>query len=267
MRFLLLILLVLSIPEAHAEMVNLGDIDVKYKIEGSGNPILLLNGFGNPLDSWPTEFIEKLKENHTVITFDYRGVGNTTLGDKKYTLKQLAIDADLFLDKINITKTDVLGTSMGGMVVQEMALFSKKIDKLVVASSHCGQDITQPSKEIQNLQNLKGSELKAKLRQAIYPKGFNFSTLPKSSEVISDSTISKQQEAILDWKGTCDKLKNIRLETLVIVGKNDNFVPPQNSVTIAKNIKGSWLIQLEDGWHPLAATSSKFADSILFFLS
>ncbi len=46
----------------------------------------------------------------------------------------------------------------------------------------------------------------------------------------------------------------------------DNFTSPPNSQLISKNIAGSWLIQL-DGGHPLGFTNTKFADSILFFLS
>lgn len=267
LKFLLFLLFILLLPVASAEQVQVGDISIRYNIEGQGDPILLINGFGNALDSWRPALIEKLKENHTVITFDNRGVGNTTSGDKKFTIQQFAKDTDLFLSRINVNKTDVLGTSMGGMIAQELALFSNKIDKLIIASSHCGQDITPPSKEVQKLENLKPSELKEKLPEVIYPEEFNFSTLPKSSEIVTDKTIAAQQKAILDWKGTCDKLKNIKQETLVIVGKHDNFTPPPNSVLIAKNIKGSTLIQVEGG-HPITAMyPDKFANIILLFLN
>jgi pimeloyl-ACP methyl ester carboxylesterase len=156
---------------------------------------------------------------------------------------------------------------MGGMIAQELALFSNKIDKLIIASSHCGQDITQPSKDIQKLNDVRPSELKEKLLKVLYPEGFDFSTLPKSSEIVSDKTIAAQQKAILDWRGTCDKLEKIKQETLVIVGKHDNLTPPPNSALIAKNIKGSSLIKIEGGHVIAAVYPDKFADIILLFLN
>jgi pimeloyl-ACP methyl ester carboxylesterase len=268
MKFLLLLLFVLFIPIAHAEQIQVGDITVKYKKIGQGDPILLISGTGNQLEFWPSDLIHKLSKNHTVITFDNHGIGNTTFGYKKFTMKQFALDTDLFLEKINVTKTDVLGFSLGGMIAQELALFSNKIDKLIISSSHCGGSQTTPaSKEIMNILNSKlaPTEKKEKLRTIIYPKGFDFDTLPKSSEIVTDKAVAAQQNAIANWKGVCDSIKNIKLETLVIVGKQDNFTPSSNSQLISKNIKGSKLIQI-DGGHPLGFTNAKYADSILFFL-
>lgn len=248
---------------AHAEQIRVGDISVKYNIQGEGDPIVLINGFGNHLESWNSSFIEKLKEKHTVITFDNRGVGNTTSGSKPFTIKQFAKDTDLFLDKINVTKTHVMGFSMGGKIAQELALFSDKIDKLIISSTNCGQQITPAFKKVREALEASPSEIKAELREVIYPKNWNLVT-SNSSEVVSSKTIGLQQEAIAKWKGTCDKLKNIEQETLITVGKKDNFTPPPNAVLMAKNIKGSWLIQL-DGMHPIA-TQKGLAESILFFM-
>ena len=58
--------------------VHVGDIDIAYKMFGKGNPILLINGFSAPLDFWDPILLEKLASNHTVITFDNRGIGNTS---------------------------------------------------------------------------------------------------------------------------------------------------------------------------------------------
>jgi hypothetical protein len=52
MKFLLLLLLyIFFLPVANAEQVLVGDISVKYNIQGKGDPILLINGFGGRLDS------------------------------------------------------------------------------------------------------------------------------------------------------------------------------------------------------------------------
>jgi pimeloyl-ACP methyl ester carboxylesterase len=267
MKFLLLLLLyIFFLPVANAEQVLVGDISVKYNIQGKGDPILLINGFGGRLDSWQPELIQKLTKNHTVITFSNRGVGNTTAGDKLFTIKQFAQDTKLFLDAINITKTDVLGSSMGGMIAQELALTSNKIDKLVLVSSHCGQRLAALSEEVIDALNSKPSEIKQKLREINYPNGFDFNTLPTSHEIISDKTIIAQNNAILYWVGTCHELQDLKQETLILVGKDDALTPPSNSIRMAKNIPNSTLIQIEGGHSITEMYPEKVANIILFFL-
>ncbi|MGA7369362.1 MAG: alpha/beta hydrolase [Nitrososphaeraceae archaeon] len=72
------------------EKVSVGDIDVEYKMFGKGDPIVLFNGASDNIDAWDPSFLTGLSSNHTVIIFDQRGIGNTTIGSKPYTIQQLA---------------------------------------------------------------------------------------------------------------------------------------------------------------------------------
>ena len=65
--------------------VHIGDIDVGYKMFGKGDPILLFNGASDSMDAWDPSFLTAISSNHTVIVFDQRGIGNTTVGSKPYT--------------------------------------------------------------------------------------------------------------------------------------------------------------------------------------
>lgn len=53
--------------------------------------------------------------------------------------------------------------------------------------------------------------------------------IPKSTETVSNQTINKQNEAISNWQGTCDRLKNITRPTLVMVETGDTPTLPANS--------------------------------------
>lgn len=64
LKFLLFLLFIFSLPVASAEQVQVGDISIRYNIEGQGDPILLINGFGNALDSWQPALTEKLRKSH-----------------------------------------------------------------------------------------------------------------------------------------------------------------------------------------------------------
>ena len=88
---------------------------------------------------WDPIFLKGLSTNHTVIVFDNRGMGNTTIGSKNFTIDQFAADNVGLLDALKINKSDVLGHSMGGMIAQQLTLnYSDKVDDLIIYASNCG---------------------------------------------------------------------------------------------------------------------------------
>jgi pimeloyl-ACP methyl ester carboxylesterase len=109
-----------SVRDMPAKKIRIGDIDVAYKIFGNGDPILLISGSGNVMDSWPTTFLQDLSLNHTVLIFDNRGVGNTTAGTRPFSISQFANDTIGLLDALN--RTDILGFSMASFIAQQLTL-------------------------------------------------------------------------------------------------------------------------------------------------
>jgi hypothetical protein len=69
-----------NIQDIPVEKVQVGDIDIAYKMFGKGEPILLFNGASDGMDAWDPSFLTGLSSNHTVIAFDQRGIANTTVG-------------------------------------------------------------------------------------------------------------------------------------------------------------------------------------------
>jgi pimeloyl-ACP methyl ester carboxylesterase len=72
--------------------VHVGDIDIAYRTFGKGDLILLISGSGLAMDQWQPSLLRDLSRNHTVIIFDNRGVGNTTIGTKSVSIQQFAND-------------------------------------------------------------------------------------------------------------------------------------------------------------------------------
>src|SRR5215207_3112700 len=83
---------ILDLKNIPSKQVRVGDIDVSYKIFGKGDPILLIMGYSGSKNDWDSTFLKGLSSNHTVIIFDNRGIPNSTLGTKDYTINQLAED-------------------------------------------------------------------------------------------------------------------------------------------------------------------------------
>lgn len=53
-------------------------------------PIVLINGQSTTKDMWSPTLLKELSANRTVIIFDNRGVGESTVGTKEFSINQFA---------------------------------------------------------------------------------------------------------------------------------------------------------------------------------
>jgi pimeloyl-ACP methyl ester carboxylesterase len=248
----------INVQNIPSKKVHVGDIDIAYNTFGKGEPIILINGYSFAMDSWHPTLLEKLAANHTVIIFDNRGIGNTTSGDdEQFSIGQFANDTASLLDALKIKKADVLGWSMGGAIAQELAInHPDRVGKLIIHASFCGpMKSIQPSQEVLNaMTNETGTaeDRIARLHPLFFPEEWRkentnyLESIPKTTETISNQTLSQYKEAIANWEGTCNKLANIAQPTLVIVGTKDTGAPLTVSLQITEQIPGAGLFKSKE---------------------
>jgi pimeloyl-ACP methyl ester carboxylesterase len=268
------------------KIVYVGDIDIAYKMSGRGEPILLISGGSADKNAWDPSFISDLSSNHTVIVFDNRGVGNTTIGSKPYTIEQLANDTAGLLDALKIQNANVLGYSLGSYIAQQLAITNpEKVSRLILAGASCGgkESMSKPP-EFLNLQNelvnkisnnvtisreenieLLNATLGAgwirlhpeSLENVTEGKGFFASISPEAQE--GQNNIGHSWEAT-NWDGVCEELTKLAKPTLIITGTDDNYYQPhENSLILAEKIPGAWLVQIENAAH---AVMDQYPDEI-----
>ena len=275
-----------NIQNTSEKIVQVGDIDIAYKMSGKGDPILLISGGSADKNAWDPSFISDLSSNHTVIVFDNRGVGNTTIGSQPYTIEQLANDTAGLIDALNIPKANVLGYSLGSYIAEQLALTNpEKVNRLVLAGASCGGKESMPKPpEFLNLQNelvnkisnnvtisreenieLLNATLGAgwirlhpeSLENVTEGKGFFGSISPEAQE--GQNNIGHSWEAT-NWDGVCEELTKLAKPTLIITGTDDNqYQPHENSLILAEKIPGAWLVQIENAPH---AVMDQYPDEI-----
>jgi pimeloyl-ACP methyl ester carboxylesterase len=253
----------INMQDIPLQKVHVGDIDVAYKMFGSGEPLILFNGASDGMDAWDPALLTGLSSNHTVIVFDPRGIGNTTAGSNPYTHQQLANDTAGLLDALKITRANVLGYSLGSYLAQQLTvMYPEKVNSLVLVGSSCaGKDHTPKPPEFIKLQSdivnkslnnipHTAEELKLlvaasvgsgwiKLRPESLDIPANITTLqqikPGLPPEIADNPnkVGKHWEDNPTWTGTCDELAKLNKPTLVITGTDDNMYQPHiNSLKI-----------------------------------
>lgn len=263
------------------QKIKVGDITIAYKKFGKGNPLLLIMGFAGGLNTWEPNMTKKLSQNHTVIIFDNRGIGGTSLGNKNLSISQFAQDAVGLIDALHLNKTDIMGFSMGGFIAQEVALSNpEKINKMIIYASGCGgNEGTFLSQNLSQItQNSKSpKEFYDKLIPLIFPQDWLSSHLkfinnPNGAGFPSNITmqmLQNQYKAISSWHnaGVCNQLGKINMPTLIIVGTKDVLQPKVDSLIMAEKIPDSWLIRIQGGGHAMMTQyPDKMASIIESFL-
>jgi pimeloyl-ACP methyl ester carboxylesterase len=255
---------------AKTEHVQVGDINIAYKRFGQGKPILFISGTSQTKDAWEPSLLSELAStNHTVIVFDNRGMGETTIGTKPFSIEQFANDTAGLLEALNIEKADVLGASLGSFVAQELALnYPEKVDRLILHATYCGgneaiyasgqaAERAMILSSAQMLQNMTAEEQAMVLAQIMFPPEWleehpeilNTVIQLAPSRSASPEIIQQQGFASGTWKGSCDRLANITQRTLLIVGDQDVLLPAANSVMMAQRIPNSWLVIIQGTGH------------------
>jgi pimeloyl-ACP methyl ester carboxylesterase len=103
------------------QYVQVNGNKIAYRYIGSGSPIVLANRMRGTLDTWDPVFLDKLAERHTVITFDYPGVGYSA-GALPGDMGQVASFVNDFTTAIKLDKFAMLGWSWGGFTTQTLLL-------------------------------------------------------------------------------------------------------------------------------------------------
>src|ERR1700730_3205845 len=125
--------------------VRVGEIVLDYERNGSGPPLLLILGMSGASLHWGGPFLELLRRDFEVIAYDHRGVGASSPLTGAITIGQLAEDASALLSALELDSAHVLGSSMGGMIAQELALkHPEQVRTLALGCTYCGgPDSTQ----------------------------------------------------------------------------------------------------------------------------
>jgi pimeloyl-ACP methyl ester carboxylesterase len=112
-----------------------GPVTIAYDVRGRGAPLVLIQGVG--IGRWGWEPVaDRLARRFQVVTIDNRGIGDSDAPRGRASTRTLAEDVVAVLDHAGIPKAGILGTSLGGMVAQELALaHPERVDRLVLVAT------------------------------------------------------------------------------------------------------------------------------------
>jgi pimeloyl-ACP methyl ester carboxylesterase len=242
-------------------IARINGININYRIEGEGTPLIMVGGLGGDLNMWNPQ-VSAFKIHYKLIRFDNRGAGKSDKPVGPYSTRMMADDVVGLLDILGIEKAVVFGFSMGGMIAQEIAInYPQRVAKLVLVSTYACQNHesgnTQEAKQLLVLSGLKyiwrfmSLIFNNKLFSLIF---FLLRSLGRNKA--NEEGYKGQFAACLDHNAL-DRLRLIKAQTLVIVGTNDRLIRPSSSEVIVSKISDAKLVRILNGSHMMSFEMSK----------
>jgi pimeloyl-ACP methyl ester carboxylesterase len=248
-----------AIPTQH---VQVGDIQVGYKVLGQGPPLLMIMGFGSTMDLWEPTVVMSLAGQHRVFLFDNRGMGETSAKGGEFTIEQFADDTSGLIDALSLPQATILGWSMGTNIALELALrHPEKVNALLLIAADCGgsQAIPPAPDVLKTVADTSGSAAERGMRLfgLLFPDEWLKAhpeinrRFPRPSETSPAESVQRQAQAMANYQGCYDRLPQIQVPTLLITGTEDVLAPPGNSSILASRIPAPWLASFRGGGHGL----------------
>lgn len=261
--------------------VTVNDIQIYYEVQGEGFPLVMIMGLSANVDWWDPRMIQELSKKFKMVMFDNRGAGRTDVSNREYTLKLFADDTAGLMDALGISRANVFGVSMGGMIAQELVLnYPEKVEKLVLCSTNCGgTKSVPPSEEVLGMLTADRSAFSPEeIVRMWIPLLFTEDFIKKNPDLvelsirqmlrapISNEAFTRQLNAIMEFD-TYERLPQIKVPTLVLQSKRDALVPPENGPILAKAIPNAKLVYFENSAHGLIEEMDRVISVLLDFFA
>lgn len=249
------------------QSVTAGGVDFTYRELGKqhgGTPVVLLVHLAAVLDNWDPRIVDGLAAKHHVIAFNNRGIGASS-GSPSSSMEQMADDAITFIKAKGLTKVDLFGFSMGGMIAQEIVLKEPQLVRkmILTGTGPAGGEGISTVAGVTFYDILRGLFTGQDAKQFLFftrtPGGIEagkafLERLKERSQnrdkEISVSALFSQLEALRTWglKQPAD-LSVVKHPVLVANGDADRMVPTTNTHDLARRLPNSQLIIYPDSGH------------------
>ncbi len=264
-------------------------IELEYRTTGDpSDPVLLaVNGYTTQLISWPQPYIDQIAaQGLFVVQFDNRDVGLSTKLDGQtvspgavlksmlageplppvpYTLSDMAADGIGLLDHLGVDRAHIVGNSMGGMIVQTMAIeHPTRIASVVSVMSSTGDPLVgKPTPEAREALLAdsppdRDDYIAASLNSRVWaskkhydPEWLQTLAAAQYDRCFYPEGATRQLAAIYATGDRSAGLAELDVPMLVIHGRDDTLITPQGGERTAELVPGARYLFLSDMGHDM----------------
>jgi pimeloyl-ACP methyl ester carboxylesterase len=270
----------------HSKFIEINGMQVHYRDEGKGFPIVLVHGTASSLHTW-NDWTTALTKDHRVIRMDLPAFGLTGPNkDANYSIEAYTKFLHQFLSKIKLDKFYLAGNSLGGNIAWNYAAeYPEKVEKLILVDAS-GLPTNKPQPAIFKMAK---TPVLNSLFLYVTPKFFikkNMEQVYADKTKITDDLVTRYHKMALrvgnrlafidraktDFKlgekSNLEKLRSIQTPTLLIWGAKDTWIPLDNGKRMDRFLSNSKLVVLENSGHvPMEENPKESFDVLSSFLN
>lgn len=237
------------------------DIETAWFEIGRGDPVILVHGLGDDHRAW-RRVVPELALERRVVLYDFRGHGQTQIGEADGTLAQLSRDLVSLIDALDLDSATVAGFSLGGTIAMRTAIdHPERVRELalIATSSRVGGAAAEWYRERAEMVAENDPSLRETLdrdTEDVYrnrPEEIEAGLLIRRQSTADPAghanaclAMASLREHPLD-----PELGQITARAIIVAGDNDQHCPPKAAQMIADGIPGSSLKILSDTGHPI----------------
>lgn len=239
--------------------IEVNGMYINYELSGKegAKVVVLSHSLSSSMIMWEPQ-LEVLEPHFQVLRYDMRGHGQSDAPEGAYTLEQLAADVTGLLEALGLKTVHFVGLSIGGMIGQCLGLnHAHRLDRLVLCDTTAviPTEARQLFVEREQAAREKGM---AALVQGTLERWFTPGYLQENPPVVDRIRNQVLATPVAGYVGCSqaimglnylDRLSEIHLPTLIMVGEDDPGTPVSASEAIHDRIPGSRLEVLPHAAH------------------
>ena len=244
---------------------------------GDGPPLMLVNGYAASSADWDPTFTATLAQSFTLICPDNRGTGDSELGDPDaLSVDAMADDVLALLDALGIERAALAGWSMGGYVVQRLALRSPQRARsiaLLATGPGGGAGVAAEPYVWGELTDHSGTprEQASRLISLLFPADVAKAIDEQFGQLVADAraalspqTLAAQERVLAAWQSEPQPAPAADAPpALIVSGELDVIAPPGNDDALADLWPQSRTERIAGGGHAFMAQQPEYVAALI----
>ena len=275
-----LFLLTFIAGQASSDSVTLKNgITLRYITAGKGpTPIIFIHGYSFSADAWE-KVLAKLPSIYTAYAYDLRGFGDSSKPDKGYTIPDFVEDLAQFMDAKQISKSVLVGHSLGAIFLQDFAVaYPERVLALVLSNAQARHKDTGgkvPEGIAKRIAAYGDKEANRKIFEVSTPSYFKAGNLTEADKNRFIETNLKSATPALKEAFEClfttaaippDRFARIKAPTLVVTSTHD-IVPFTVATALSEGIPQCQIFVVERAGHtPMWERPDRWCQGVFQFL-
>jgi len=239
--------------------INGAMINVAEAGDSSARPVIFVHGFPFSQAMWHHQ-VSAVVGQFRVITYDVRGLGDSSAGDGLFTIEGHVDDLISVMDHLGIHTAAIVGLSMGGYIaLRALERNPGRFSAAVLCDTRSEADTNEArlnrAKAIADVKQRGSAAFADDFLKKVFASD-SFRRKPEEVALIRDIisrtsplSIAATLLALAARTDTTASLKRIAVPTLILVGEHDTTTPPEASRAMHEQIAGSTLHIIPDAAH------------------